>query len=55
MFGHRLLGGVLDAQRQALTDLVAVSGLGTGMLPSPMLDSLTHSVKTASEALTEAV
>ncbi|MFD0479886.1 hypothetical protein ACFQ0B_75915 [Nonomuraea thailandensis] len=52
---HRSLDGVSDAQREALTDLVAVSGLESGALPAPLLASLTHSVKIAGEALTAAL
>ncbi|WP_043632779.1 hypothetical protein [Nonomuraea candida] len=52
---HRPLEGVSDAQRQALADLVAASGLGAGALPAPLLDSLTCSVKAAGEVLTAAM
>ncbi|MET8139884.1 hypothetical protein ABZU32_06185 [Sphaerisporangium sp. NPDC005288] len=55
MLKHRPLDGISDAHRQALTGLMASSGLGAGALPSPLLDSLTYSAKTASEALAAAV
>ncbi|MEV0344916.1 hypothetical protein AB0H88_04070 [Nonomuraea sp. NPDC050680] len=55
MLRHRPLAGVSDTHRQALTDLVVSSGLRAGALSAPLLDSLTYSMKTASEALAIAV
>ncbi|MGR6913614.1 hypothetical protein ACU635_05115 [[Actinomadura] parvosata] len=49
------LADVLDAQRQALTGLVASSGLGAGELPALLLDTLTCSAKTACEVLSAAL
>jgi hypothetical protein len=49
------LAGVSDAHRQVLTGIVTASGLRAGTLPAPLLDTLTCSVKTASEALASAL
>jgi hypothetical protein len=43
--------GLTDGQREALTELVTSSGLGSGTLPEPLLDSLINSAEVAKEAL----
>ncbi|MER6176520.1 hypothetical protein [Streptosporangium sp. NPDC001681] len=40
-----------DAQREALSRLVICSGLGSGTLPEPLLNSLTNSVQVAKKTL----
>jgi hypothetical protein len=44
-----------EADRQALRDLATSSGLGTGPLPEPVLDSLLTSVDLAAKALSSAI
>ncbi|GLW08734.1 hypothetical protein Misp01_38640 [Microtetraspora sp. NBRC 13810] len=52
---HRPPGSMSDAHREALASLVTSSGLGAGKLPAPLLNTLTCSARTATEALTAAL
>ncbi|MEQ4717943.1 hypothetical protein [Nonomuraea sp. B19D2] len=49
------LARVSEAHRQALSSIVAASGLRAGTIPAPLLDTLTTSVKAAGEMLASAV
>jgi hypothetical protein len=42
---------VTDGQHAALTDLLAASGLGTGIMPEPLLQSLLDSARAAAQEL----
>ncbi|MGQ0777793.1 MAG: hypothetical protein ACT4NY_25855 [Pseudonocardiales bacterium] len=49
------LTGPTDVQRDALSELVASSGLGSGTIPQPLRDSLISSAQAATEALAESI
>ncbi|WP_204019115.1 hypothetical protein [Sphaerimonospora thailandensis] len=52
VLGYRsTLTGLTGEHREALSALVSGSGLGSGTLPEPLLDSLENSVKLAEEKL----
>ncbi|MEU8039368.1 hypothetical protein [Streptosporangium sp. NPDC049078] len=47
--------GLTDVRREALSELVTRSGLGSGILPEPLLDSLINSTRIAKEALAASI
>ncbi len=51
VLGHHTAMDLADDHRRGLSELVASAGLGSGSLPTPLLDSITASVKLAREVL----